>query len=125
MRTSCPTSVTPTTMATGSTRCSSAPIQAQAARTETRTSRPTTSMPTTRWRALDDDDDGVDTAVENYDGDNDPTDQDSDGDGTPDYLDTDDDGDGVLTTDECVNFAAGCGDSVTLAHVAWGPPGAV
>ncbi len=59
----------------------------------------------------DDDDDGVDTAVENYDGDNDPTDQDSDADGTPDYLDTDDDGDGVLTTGECADFAARCPDS--------------
>ena len=45
----------------------------------------------------DDDDDGIDTADENYDGDNDPTNEDSDGDGKPDYLDPDDDDDGVLT----------------------------
>lgn len=59
----------------------------------------------------DDDDDGIDTADENYDGDNDPTNQDTDSDGVPDYLDTDDDGDGVATTAECGDFAAGCGDS--------------
>ena len=59
----------------------------------------------------DDDDDGIDTADENYDGDNDPTNQDSDGDGTPDYLDDDDDDDGTLTADECSDFAAGCSDS--------------
>ena len=48
----------------------------------------------------DDDGDGIDTADENYDGDEDPTNQDSDNDGTPDYLDTDDDDDGIDTEDE-------------------------
>ncbi|WP_189457542.1 T9SS type B sorting domain-containing protein, partial [Aquimarina muelleri] len=52
------------------------------------------------YRDTDDDGDGVDTAEENYDDDNDPSDTDTDGDGTPDYLDTDDDGDGILTEDE-------------------------
>jgi len=59
----------------------------------------------------DDDDDGIDTANENYDGDNDPTNEDSDRDGTPDYLDPDDDDDGVLTVDECPDFGLGCSDS--------------
>ena len=59
----------------------------------------------------DDDNDGIDTADENYDGDNDPSNEDSDGDGTPDYLDPDDDDDGEATLDECVDFAAGCSDS--------------
>ena len=59
----------------------------------------------------DDDGDGIDTADENYDGDDDPTDQDSDRDGTPDYLDTDDDGDGLTTSDECADFGSGCNDS--------------
>ena len=59
----------------------------------------------------DDDNDGVDTTDENYDGDNDPTNQDSDGDGQPDYLDTDDDADGLPTADECTDAAAGCEDS--------------
>ena len=48
----------------------------------------------------DDDGDGVDTRLEDRDGDGDPTNDDTDNDGTPDYLDTDDDGDGVLTRDE-------------------------
>lgn len=48
----------------------------------------------------DDDNDGVDTANEDPNGDNDPTNDDTDGDGTPDYLDDDDDGDGVDTLNE-------------------------
>ncbi|MFY0690270.1 MAG: tandem-95 repeat protein, partial [Cyclobacteriaceae bacterium] len=48
----------------------------------------------------DDDNDGVPTKDENYDGDDDPTDQDSDNDGIADYLDVDDDGDGISTLDE-------------------------
>ncbi|WP_438961943.1 gliding motility-associated C-terminal domain-containing protein [Nonlabens sp.] len=52
---------------------------------------------------IDDDGDGVATIYEDYDGNDDPTDQDSDGDGIPDYLDTDDDGDGLLTIDETPN----------------------
>ena len=59
----------------------------------------------------DDDDDGIDTANENYGAGNDPTRQDTDGDGTPDFLDTDDDGDGVQTAQECPDFASGCADS--------------
>ena len=45
----------------------------------------------------DDDGDTVPTALEDLDGDGDPTNDDSDSDGTPDYLDTDDDNDGTLT----------------------------
>jgi outer membrane protein OmpA-like peptidoglycan-associated protein len=48
----------------------------------------------------DDDNDGVDTANEDPNGDNDPTNDDTDGDGTPDYLDDDDDGDGIDTLNE-------------------------
>ncbi len=52
------------------------------------------------WADADDEDDGLDTALENPDpnGDGDPSDaQDTDKDGTPDYLDSDDDGNGVDT----------------------------
>ena len=59
----------------------------------------------------DDDGDGIPTAEESYDGDGDPTDDDSDGDGVPDYLDTDDDNDGVPTAMECADFEAGCEDT--------------
>ena len=59
----------------------------------------------------DDDDDGIDTAAENYDGDGDPRDQDSDRDGIADYLDADDDGDGLATDEECSSFGAGCLDT--------------
>ncbi|BAO55418.1 internalin, putative [Nonlabens marinus S1-08] len=52
------------------------------------------------FRDVDDDGDTVDTIYEDYDGDNDPTDQDTDGDGIPDYLDTNDDGDPFDTIDE-------------------------
>ncbi|WP_299902600.1 gliding motility-associated C-terminal domain-containing protein, partial [uncultured Aquimarina sp.] len=52
------------------------------------------------YRDIDDDGDGIDTAEENYDGDDDPGDTDTDEDGIPDYLDTDDDGDGIETEDE-------------------------
>ncbi|MEZ5480057.1 MAG: IPTL-CTERM sorting domain-containing protein [Thiolinea sp.] len=47
----------------------------------------------------DDDNDGVLTAHENYNGGT-PQDDDTDKDGIPDYLDTDDDGDGKLSADE-------------------------
>jgi hypothetical protein len=47
----------------------------------------------------DDDNDGVLTKNENYNGGT-PTDDDSDGDKIPDYLDTDDDGDGILSATE-------------------------
>jgi len=45
----------------------------------------------------DHDQDHVPTAFETPDGDNDPTNDDTDLDGTPDYLDLDDDGDGLWT----------------------------
>lgn len=47
----------------------------------------------------DDDDDGLQTRFENYNGGK-PNDDDSDADGKPDYLDADDDGDGKLTSQE-------------------------
>ena len=47
----------------------------------------------------DDDNDGILTSNENYNGGT-PTDDDTDTDGTPDYLDTDDDGDGKPSKDE-------------------------
>lgn len=47
----------------------------------------------------DDDNDGVDTKYENYNGGT-PADDNTDGDNLPDYLDTDDDGDGILSKDE-------------------------
>ena len=47
----------------------------------------------------DDDNDGVLTKNENYNGGL-PTDDDSDGDNIPDYLDADDDGDGILSKAE-------------------------
>ncbi|SDZ75284.1 hypothetical protein SAMN05660964_00137 [Thiothrix caldifontis] len=47
----------------------------------------------------DDDNDGVLTKFENYNGGT-PLDDDTDKDGKPDYLDTDDDGDGILSKDE-------------------------
>ncbi|MCB1622441.1 MAG: hypothetical protein KDI44_17080, partial [Thiothrix sp.] len=47
----------------------------------------------------DDDNDGILTANENYNGGT-PADDDTDSDGMPDYLDTDDDGDGKLSADE-------------------------
>ena len=59
----------------------------------------------------DDDNDGIPTADENYDGDKDPTDDDSDRDGRPDYLDPDDDDDTIPTADECPDFVGGCPDS--------------
>lgn len=49
------------------------------------------------WRDVDDDGDGVATALEDVDGDGDPTNDDTDSDGTPNYLDPDDDGDTVPT----------------------------
>jgi len=48
----------------------------------------------------DDDGDGVLTANEDPNGDNDPTNDNSDGDTLPNYLDPDDDGDGVPTAGE-------------------------
>ncbi|MEM7530713.1 MAG: SdrD B-like domain-containing protein [Chloroflexota bacterium] len=48
----------------------------------------------------DDDGDGVLTQFEAYDGNTDPTQQQSDGDGTPDYLDDDDDDDNIDTINE-------------------------
>ena len=51
----------------------------------------------------DDDGDGVPNAFEDFNGDGDLTNDDTDGDGTANYLDDDDDGDGVLTVDEAVD----------------------
>ncbi len=51
----------------------------------------------------DDDNDGIPTKSENYNGDNTPVNDDTDGDGIPDYLDTDDDGDSILTSAENYN----------------------
>ena len=51
----------------------------------------------------DDDNDGVPNAFEDFNGDGDVTNDDTDGDGIANYLDDDDDGDGVLTIDEAVD----------------------
>lgn len=59
----------------------------------------------------DSDDDGIDTADENDDGYQDPSDEDSDGDGVPDNLDPDDDADGIPSAQECPDALAGCEDS--------------
>ncbi|PXX23246.1 FKBP-type peptidyl-prolyl cis-trans isomerase [Arenibacter sp. ARW7G5Y1] len=48
----------------------------------------------------DHDRDGVDTILEDLDGDGNLFNDDTDEDGIPNYLDTDDDGDGILTKDE-------------------------
>ncbi len=53
----------------------------------------------------DDDGDGILTVAESYDGDRDPTNDDTDRDGLPDYLDADDDGDGVPTAEETLSSA--------------------
>ena len=46
---------------------------------------------------IEDDDDGIDAALEDINGNGDLTDDDTDGDGLPNYIDEDDDGDNVLT----------------------------
>jgi hypothetical protein len=51
----------------------------------------------------DHDNDGILSSLENYDGDTNVKNDDTDEDGIPDYLDTDDDGDGTLTKDEDAN----------------------
>ena len=51
----------------------------------------------------DDDNDGVPNVFEDFNGDGDVTNDDTDDDGVPNYLDEDDDGDGVLTIDEAVD----------------------
>jgi hypothetical protein len=48
----------------------------------------------------EDDNDGIPAALENLDGDDDFTNDDTDGDGVPNYLDSDDDGDNVPTANE-------------------------
>jgi len=50
-----------------------------------------------------DDEDMVDTTLEDRDGDSDPKNDDTDGDGYPDYIDTDDDGDNIPTKNEDLN----------------------
>ncbi|MDN3491336.1 DUF6252 family protein [Winogradskyella bathintestinalis] len=51
----------------------------------------------------DDDSDGVPNVFEDFNGDGDKTNDDTDGDGVPNYLDNDDDGDGILTQYEAVD----------------------
>ena len=51
----------------------------------------------------DHDNDSILSSKENYDGDNNVKNDDTDKDGVPDYLDPDDDGDGVLTKNEDAN----------------------
>ncbi|NRD19169.1 hypothetical protein HNV08_03840 [Winogradskyella eckloniae] len=51
----------------------------------------------------DDDNDGVPNVFEDFNGNDDFEDDDTDGDGVPNYLDNDDDGDGVLTQYEAVD----------------------
>ncbi|MCB0130765.1 MAG: hypothetical protein KDD78_07945, partial [Caldilineaceae bacterium] len=55
------------------------------------------------FRQSDPDQDGLVTVVEDLNGDDDPTNDDTDGDTIPNYLDEDDDGDGLLTKDEDPN----------------------
>lgn len=70
------------------------------------------------WRDVDDDGDGINTILEDANGNGDPTDDDADGDSVPDYLDDDDaDGDGVpdtvdldLDNDGIPNSVEGMGD---------------
>ncbi|EAR00635.1 T9SS C-terminal target domain-containing protein [Maribacter sp. HTCC2170] len=82
----------------------------------------TDSTEDVNYRDLDDDGDGIDTPEEDFDGDGNPTNDDTDSDGTPDYLDPtddrldtdgdgvpdevdlDDDNDGILDTTEDPNF---------------------
>ncbi|WP_179021716.1 DUF6252 family protein [Winogradskyella forsetii] len=51
----------------------------------------------------DDDNDGVPNVFEDFNGDGDKTNDDTDGDGIANYLDNDDDGDGILTQYEAVD----------------------
>lgn len=51
----------------------------------------------------DDDSDGIPNVFEDFNGNDDFEDDDTDGDGVPNYLDNDDDGDGVLTQYEAVD----------------------
>ncbi|WP_299391565.1 hypothetical protein [uncultured Gelidibacter sp.] len=68
----------------------------------------TSGSVTTLTTFIDDDGDGIPSAIEdkNLDGDNNPATNptDSDGDGIPDYLDADDDNDNVLTKNEGHNY---------------------
>ncbi|QHI39181.1 hypothetical protein IMCC3317_45860 [Kordia antarctica] len=50
----------------------------------------------------DDDNDGLLSSMEDINGDNDVTNDDTDGDGTPNFVDGDDDGDGTFTVNEVV-----------------------
>ncbi len=61
------------------------------------------------YNEIDDDGDGVNTALESPDGDMDLTNDDTDGDGTPNYQDTDDDGDGTPTAVEGIGDTDGDG----------------
>lgn len=64
----------------------------------------TSGTVTTLTTFIDDDDDGIPSALEDRNGNGDLTDDDFDGDGIPDYLDADDDNDNVLTKDEKPNY---------------------
>lgn len=52
----------------------------------------------------DDDNDGIPNVFEDFNGDGDKENDDTDGDGIPNYLDNDDDGDGILTQYEAVDM---------------------
>ena len=54
--------------------------------------------------AIDDDNDGVPSALEDINGNGDLTDDDTDSDGIPNYIDEDDDNDNVKTSDELDNL---------------------
>lgn len=56
---------------------------------------------------VDEDNDGVETAAEDLNGDGFPGNDDTDNDGIPNYLDPDDDNDLVLTADEITGIGAG------------------
>jgi gliding motility-associated-like protein len=66
------------------------------------------------FQDLDDDGDGVYTADEDINTDEDATNDDSDADGVPNYLDPDDDDDGILTIDE---FFLDCDEDSIPDHV--------
>lgn len=56
-----------------------------------------------QYEIFDHDQDGVPSYLEDYDGDEDVLNDDTDGDGIPDFVDLDDDGDGVRTIFEDIN----------------------
>ncbi|MFC0605581.1 hypothetical protein [Winogradskyella pulchriflava] len=56
-----------------------------------------------QYEEADHDQDGVPSYIEDYNGNDDVSDDDTDGDGIPDFIDTDDDGDGVRTINEDID----------------------